>query len=72
MFNPDEPLLNDKEVAKTLALSPSWVRKQRLLRKRKLPHTLTVDPVMIGRSPRYRQEDMKKWADGLKQDDPPD
>lgn len=65
MFNPNDPLLNDKEVAKALALSPSWVRKQRYLRQRGLPHQLTVDPIRVGRSPRYRREDMEKWMEGL-------
>jgi hypothetical protein len=43
----------DKDVARLLSMSPSWVRVQRLKRRRNLPHTLNLDPRMIGTCPRY-------------------
>ena len=44
---------NDKEVARKLNLSPSWVRGERHKRQHGLPHFLQVDPRYIGRSVRY-------------------
>ena len=52
------PLLSDAAIADRLSMSRSWVRQQRLLRRRGEPHFLTIDPVMIGTSPRYRVEDL--------------
>ena len=43
----------DKDVARKLNLSTSWVRVQRHKRRMGLPHTLTVDPRYIGTCPRY-------------------
>lgn len=43
----------DKDVARLLSMSPSWVRVQRLKRRRKEPHILDLDPRMIGSCPRY-------------------
>lgn len=54
-------LLSDKDVAKLLSVSPSWVKCQRYKRKKGLDHTLNVPPVFIGTMPRYRQEDIDKW-----------
>jgi hypothetical protein len=54
-------LINDHKVAKMLSISPEWVRNQRWRRRRGLEHVLTVEPVMIGRSPRYRIEDVETW-----------
>lgn len=43
----------DKDIARLLCLSPSWVRVQRHKRKHGLEHVLSVDPIHIGSSPRY-------------------
>ena len=43
----------DKDVARTLNLSPSWVRSQRFKRSKELPHVLDVDARYIGSCPRY-------------------
>lgn len=43
----------DKDVARRLNLSPSWVRGQRHKRRNALPHILTVDARYIGSCPRY-------------------
>lgn len=43
----------DKDVARRLSLSPSWVRGQRHKRRNGLPHVLDVDAKFIGTCPRY-------------------
>mgnify|MGYP000530666893 FL=1 len=61
-----EPIfLNDSAVAETVCMSPSWVRVERHKRRKGLPHTLNIDPVMIGSSPRYRMEDVEAFIEGL-------
>ena len=50
----NEPaFLNDKQIARLLGMSPSWVRGQRFHRKRGLPHVLDLEPRYIGSCPRY-------------------
>lgn len=56
----DIQLLKDKEVANIFGMSHSWVRKERFLRRHNQPHFLTVDPVIIGKSPRYIKDDIEK------------
>lgn len=56
-------LLNDKALAQLLCISQSWVRKQRWLKRKGLSHVLTIDPIMIGSTPRYRQEDVMYWLE---------
>ena len=61
-----EPIfLNDSAVAETVCMSPSWVRVQRYKRRKGLPHTLNIDPVMVGSSPRYKIEDVEAFIEGL-------
>jgi len=43
----------DKDIARRLNLSPSWVRGQRHKRTHGLPHILDVEPRYIGSCPRY-------------------
>ena len=57
--------LNDTAIAETVCMSPSWVRVERHKRRKGLPHTLNIDPVMIGSSPRYRMEDVEAFIEGL-------
>ena len=56
---------SDKRIAERLDLSASWVRKQRWLRRHGHEHTLDIDPVMIGGSPRYRLSDIQNWVENL-------
>jgi hypothetical protein len=63
----DIKLLSDKEVAELLSMSLAWVRKQRHLRKHGQPHTLDLDPIMLGSAPRYRVDELKAWIDGRKE-----
>lgn len=58
---PLELLCTDSDVAALLRMSNSWVRKQRMLRRRGQPHVLTVDPIMIASCPRYRFTEIATW-----------
>ena len=65
MRNYPRQFLNDSAVAATVCMSKSWVRVERHKRRKGLPHTLDIDPVMIGSSPRYRVEDVEAFIKGL-------
>jgi hypothetical protein len=56
----EKPLLSDAGISDRLSMSRSWVRQQRWLRRKGEPHFLTIDPVMIGTSPRYRVDDLNE------------
>ena len=56
---------NDKRIAAELKMSVSWVRKQRWLRRHGNDHVFDVEPVMIGKVPRYRHSDIQEWIDNL-------
>lgn len=56
-------LIGDGDIARFLSISKSWVRKERFSRRHGLKHTLTLDPVMIGRCPRYRLADVQAWLE---------
>ena len=64
-FRMDSVLISDADIAGMLGMSRSWVRKERLNRRCGLPHTLTIDPVMIGSTPRYRQSEVMDWVASL-------
>ena len=53
---------NDKDVARRLNLSPSWVRGQRFKRKNGDDHILTVDPRYIGSCPRYVRSEIEAFV----------
>lgn len=52
----------DKDVARKLNLSTSWVRVQRHKRAKGLPHTLTVDARYIGTCPRYVRGEIEAFV----------
>jgi hypothetical protein len=54
-------LVADKFIASFTSMSQSWVRKQRMYRRRGLAHVLNIDPVMIGSAPRYRLDEFDAW-----------
>ena len=56
-------LLCDKDVARLLAFSASWVRGQRHRRKQDGIHALDIDPIYVGASPRYRRSDVLAWIE---------
>jgi hypothetical protein len=56
----------DKDVARKLSLSPSWVRAQRHYRSKGLPHIFKVDARYIGTSPRYVREDVEAFVTSIK------
>ena len=57
--------LSDKDLAKVLGMSQSWIRKQRYLRSRGEDHVLTLDAIYLGASPRYRQSEFFDWFNQL-------
>lgn len=52
----------DKDVARKLSLSTSWVRVQRHKRAKGLPHTLNVDARYIGSCPRYVRGEIEEFV----------
>jgi hypothetical protein len=58
-----ESLCSDSDIVCLLRMSGPWIRKQRMLRRAGLPHIFTVDPIMIGRCPRYRLADIEAWLE---------
>lgn len=52
----------DKDVARKLNLSPSWVRGQRHKRQHGLPHILDVDARYIGSCPRYVRGEIEDFV----------
>jgi len=62
----NQQFLSDKDLAQILSVSPSWVRKQRHLRNKGEKHTLEINEVYIGSSPRYLASDLSAWLEGLK------
>ena len=52
----------DKDVARKLGLSTSWVRVQRHKRAKGLPHTLEVDARYIGTCPRYVRGEIEAFV----------
>ncbi len=67
-FRKDSVLISDADIADMLGMSRSWVRKERLNRRRALSHTLTIDPVMIGSAPRYRRSEVMDWIESLEKE----
>lgn len=54
-------LLNDHSVAELLDVSVAWVRLQKHLRKHGKEHSLAVDPILMGKTRRYRLSDIEEW-----------
>jgi hypothetical protein len=44
---------SDKDVARRMSMSPSWVRQQRFKRSRGWPNDFDLEPVRIGSGVRY-------------------
>ena len=61
----DAAFLNDKEVARIIGLSPSWVRGQRHKRSQGLPHILALEPRYIGTCPRYLRTEVDAFVAAL-------
>ena len=62
----ERSLIDDRRVAELVCLSRSWVRQQRLRRRRGLPHAFTIDPVIIGSIPRYPLDEVYEWIRNLR------
>jgi len=54
-------LLNDREIAHRVGFSPGWVRLERFRRRHGQPHTLTIDPLIVGTKPRYVAGEFDEW-----------
>lgn len=61
----EEGYLSDNNLATKLSVSPSWVRKQRHLRNKGEDHSLTIDAIYVGSSPRYKASEVNQWLDNL-------
>jgi hypothetical protein len=55
----------DKDIARRLNLSPSWVRGQRHKRSKKLPHILKIEPRYIGSCPRYVATEVEAFISAI-------
>lgn len=63
---PIEPAFyTDKDIARRLNLSPSWVRGQRHKRVNGRPHVLELEPRYVGRCPRYVRQEVEAFVEGL-------
>ncbi len=58
---------SDKDVAKLLNVSTSWVRGQRHKRLHGLPHILDLEPCLIGSCVRYVVAEVEAYITGLAQ-----
>jgi hypothetical protein len=56
---------NDNEIAALLGMSSSWVRGQRFKRKHGEEHVLTIDPVYIGKMPKYDRVEVDEFVEAL-------
>jgi len=58
---------NDKDVARRLNLSPSWVRGQRHKRAHGQAHILDLEPRYIGSCPRYVATEVEAFVASIEQ-----
>jgi hypothetical protein len=56
----------DKDVARILNLSPSWVRGQRHKRAHGLPHIFDLEPRYIGSCSRYVAAEVEAFVASIK------
>lgn len=61
----DAAFYSDKDVARRLNMSPSWVRGQRHKRSRGQPHILDLEPRYIGSCARYVRDEVETLIAGL-------
>lgn len=57
----------DKELARRLNISPSWIRGQRLKRSKGEPHILELEPRYIGSCVRYDVGEAEAFIANIKQ-----
>ena len=55
----------DKDVARRLNMSPSWVRGQRHKRKHGRPHLFDLEPRYIGSCARYVRDEVEAFVASL-------
>jgi len=61
----DPVFYNDKDIARILSLSVSWVRGQRHKRRNGIAHILNIDPRYIGSCPRYLKSEVDAFIETL-------
>lgn len=66
-MNTEAKFYNDKDVAKLLRMSPSWVRGQRYKRRCGLPCILDLEPRYIGSSARYLRSDVEGFIASIEE-----
>lgn len=54
-------MISDKGLADLLDVSLAWVKQQQHKRKNNQEHALTVDPIYLGKTKRYRLADIEQW-----------
>lgn len=64
MFEPE--FYTDKDIARRLNMSASWVRGQRHKRRHGLPCILDLEPKYIGSCARYHRDDVEAFVSQLK------
>ena len=65
-MSPVQPAFySDKDIARRLNLSPSWVRGQRHKRKHGQPHILDIEPRYIGSCPRYVADEVETFISSI-------
>ena len=62
----ESAFLTDKEVARILSLSASWVRGQRYKRRHGQPCTLDLEPRYIGSCARYVRDEVDAFVAAIK------
>jgi hypothetical protein len=62
---PTSEFLCDAEIAQHLKVSKSCIRGQRYKRRHSHEHWLTIDPVFVGKCPRYVATDFYTWVNAL-------
>ena len=58
-------LLSDADIAHRIGVSKSCIRGQRFKRRHNESHWFVVDPVYVGKCPRYREYDVEAWLTSL-------
>lgn len=68
----EDCLIDDRQVSKITSMSISWPRQERFKRRQNHPHVFTIDPIMVGSSPRYRLSDVREWLLSLNSEEKAD
>lgn len=56
---------SDQEVANLIGMSASTIRGQRHKRKHSLDHWFQIDPIYIGKMPKYKRSEVEELIEGF-------